>query len=54
MKQSSTPDSSQRVESKQRKNTHGVPCARCNNTFFKVDLFLAHSCIAGVSRDRVA
>lgn len=50
MKQSSTQGSSEKTEEEKRKKSLGVQCVRCGITFFKVDIFLAHSCVSGDNR----
>lgn len=54
MKQSLTQDSSKQIDEKKRKGGLGVRCVCCGITFFKVGIFLAHSCVTGGTRDRMA
>lgn len=54
MKQSLTQDSSKKVDVKKRDGALGVRCVCCGITFFKVEIFLAHSCVTGGNRDRMA
>jgi hypothetical protein len=54
VKQQPTDVSSEKTEEKKRTGALGVNCMSCGVTFFKVDIFLNHSCVTRSNRERMA
>jgi hypothetical protein len=52
--QQQTPDSSKTDGGNSSDDAHGVECVSCGIRFFKVSVFLTHSCVTRSNRERMA